>query len=79
MNVYNVRLKKKKKDNKNFMNPSKSTPGMQTSLGAARSEDSEDGTHSRKAGLPGKSVFLMSPRIARSDVNHKTECLKGRE
>lgn len=32
------------------MNPSKSTPGMQTSPGAARSEDSEDGTHSRKAG-----------------------------
>lgn len=50
MNVYHVRLKKKKKKDKNFMNPSKSTPGMQTSPGAARSEDSEDGTHSRKAG-----------------------------
>lgn len=31
----------------NFMNPSKSTPGMQMSPSAARSED---GTHSRKAG-----------------------------
>lgn len=33
------------------MNPSKSTPGMQMSLSAARSED---GTHSRKAGGPAR-------------------------
>lgn len=57
------------------MNPSKLTPGMQTSPSAVRSED---GTQAeRQEGLPGKSVFLMSPRIARCNVSHKMEHLKG--